>query len=222
MLSRERVVEALKNLKEAHNDMCVFFHERDVQNFANDICRRNLMLSVFHEHYFAKAFAEQYGGATNDGRTGEADIIITSTGREIECKLTTITATGSFNLQTDFVTLQRKGSLDYLYVLTNREFNEFAVLYFEGLTPDDFHPPSVSSRNRAKMKKYSARQKCTVLFGDMINKSEIEIAKAKSRLDACSLRAEKKREKLMNSITFWQNNEATFTIKTNRIQELAT
>ena len=214
MLDRIHVLNALADMQGAYNDLRDFFSSRGIENFEDDVCRRNLMMSVFHESYFTQAFAKQFGSARNDGRTGEADIIIETLNREVECKLTTIRPAGGFSLQTDYKTLQRKGELDYLYVLTNRDFNAYAVLYFEGLTTDDFHPPSSSSRGKAKMKKYKAFSKCRVLFGDVENRTAVNLAKAQRNLANCSARAVKRREKLEQSIKFWEAADPSFTITT--------
>jgi len=212
MLDRIHVVEALASMQDAYNDLRDFFSSRGIDNFEDDVCRRNLMMSVFHESYFTQAFTKQFGSARNDGRTGEADIIIETLGREVECKLTTVTPTGGFNLQTDYKTLQRKGELDYLYVLTNRDFSAYAVLYFEGLTTDDFHPPARSSRGKARMKKHEAFSKCHVLFGNVENRTAVNLAKARRNLADCSDRAVKRRQKLEQSIRHWETADASFNI----------
>jgi len=212
MLDRIHVVEALASMQDAYNDLRDFFSSRGIDNFEDDVCRRNLMMSVFHESYFTQAFTKQFGSARNDGQTGEADIIIETLGREVECKLTTVTPTGGFNLQTDYKTLQRKGELDYLYVLTNRDFSAYAVLYFEGLTTDDFHPPARSSRGKARMKKHEAFSKCHVLFGNVENRTAVNLAKARRNLADCSDRAVKRRQKLEQSIRHWETADASFNI----------
>jgi len=56
-------------------------------------------------------------------------------------------------------------------ILANPEFDEFAVLFFEGLTRDDFHPPSPGAREKARMNKINAMEKCTVLMGNVSNKN---------------------------------------------------
>ena len=68
-------------------------------------------------------------------------------------------------MQTDYATLRKKGSLDYIYFLTNPSFNKFCVLFFEGLTIDDFHPPANGSRGKARMNKAAAMEKSHVLWG---------------------------------------------------------
>jgi len=222
MLDHDLTVNALCELQAAYSDLRTFFRERGIENFGDDICRRNIMMSAFHEHFFTNAFSDQYGGARNDGRTGEADIIITPLNREVECKLTSISSSGTFSMQTDYKTLQRKGTLDYLYVLTNRKFDEFSVLYFEGLTPDDFHMPSKSSRGKAKMKKHIAFSKLNVLYGDISNRTNANLVKAKRNLAKCSLRAKSRREKLIKSIEYWENSDASFRIITYPVIKEAT
>lgn len=212
MLSHENTTDALHKLHQTYQELKSFFSDRKVENFENDICRRNLMMSAFHESYFTEAFKAQYGSACNDGRTGKADIIITALDREVECKLTSVAPSGGFNLQTDYRTLEAKGSLDYLYILTDREFEKFAALYFSQLSVNDFHKPSLSSRGKAKMKKSAGFKKLSVLFGQVENRKEQNLAKAQQKLANCSSRAVKKKQKLQKSIEYWQSADDSYRI----------
>ena len=89
--------------------------------------------------------------------------------KEVECKLTS-GSRRSWSLQCDYSTLQKKKCLDFLYVLCDEEFKNFAVLLFENLTIDDFYPPSPGSRQKSRMKKHIAMNKCKILHGKVANK----------------------------------------------------
>ncbi len=114
------------------------------------------------------------------GRTGEPDIMLPDRERELECKLTSGSG-GSWNLQTDYSTLVRKGEIDYLYVLANEEFDRFAVLWFERLTSDDFYPPAPGAREKARMKKSRAMQNCIPLLGNVINRNDVMMDSARNK-----------------------------------------
>jgi len=137
-------------------------HGMDVQD---DLGRRNILMSKPQEKYFADQLAKTYPSTKTDGTTGQPDISIPEISRELECKITSAHKTGAWRLQTDYVTLRKKGSLDYLYVLCDEDFKKFAVLHFENLTVDDFNLPGKGSRNKANMNIERAMQKCHVLLG---------------------------------------------------------
>ena len=66
----------------------------------------------------------------------DIEVNVVDINKELECKLSSGTGknkTKSFNLQTDWATLTKKGSLDYLYMLTTPDFEGFCVLFFKGL-----------------------------------------------------------------------------------------
>jgi len=191
-------------------------------DFKSNLGRRNVVMSQAQEHFFAKELSKKFSGVDADGRTGKADIVIGELSRELECKLTSGRASGGYDLQTDLATLKKKGSLDYLYVIANEDFTEFTVLFYEGLTPDDFYPAAPGSRGKARMKKGQAMKKCNVLFGDVVIRNNTEVDKLSSqitaaqaeyvtrrselthRLDECSDRAVKKRQ---NIKTMMKNNK---------------
>ena len=152
----------------------------------------------------AEAISEVFANATSDGRTGQADIVIPEINKELECKLTSGSGKySSFELQTDWETLVKKEMLDYLYVLTSKKFDAFAVLFFDQLTPDDFYPPSTGARGKSRMNKTKGMQKCTVLLGSVSTKNEIELKKIKFKLSATqtkkSLRIKELQHRLRNT-----------------------
>ena len=138
--------------------------------FRENTGRRNAILSHMQEISLSEALNNHGEIARVDGRTGHPDVCVDSRHREIECKLTSGSG-GSWSLQADYATLSKKSSLDFLYVLANKEFNSFAVLFFEGLTKEDFHYPAPGSREKSRMNKREAMKKCTVLMGSVSEKN---------------------------------------------------
>jgi hypothetical protein len=186
--------------------MSVFFREIESLYFRHgielldDVCRRNNLMSAAQERFFADALGETLTGVYHDGQTGAADIVIGELGTELECKLTSPRADKTISLQTDYVTLERKGSLDYLYVIANADFNRFCVLLFEGLTTSDFHAPYSGSRGKAQMNKAVAMDKCHVLWGNSIDVTQETITRMEKRMDGLSDRAVMTRKKLIKQI----------------------
>jgi hypothetical protein len=216
-LDRDTTIVALKGMQRFHNDL-LQLHEHFGMNLLNNLGRRNNLLSQPQEHFFAKALSQTYSGVINDGRTGQADIFIGELDKELECKLTTRMASGAINFQTDHATLLNKGSLDYLYVIASDDFSEFAVLLFTDLTADEFNDPPESARGKARMIKWKAMEKCTILLGDVINNNEIQllnlaeelsnttskkmlrITELQQRISECSDKAQVKSKKLNETL----------------------
>ena len=173
-LSRNASINALKGMKKFHDKMLKLHKDFDM-NLLNNLGRRNNLLSQPQEHFFAKELSKTYENVINDGRTGQADIYIGELKKELECKLTTRMSSGSINFQTDYATLLNKGELDYLYVIASDDFSEFAVLLFTGLTADEFNDPPESARGKARMIKWKAMEKCTILVGDVKNNNEVQL-----------------------------------------------
>jgi hypothetical protein len=216
-LDRDTTITALRGMQEFHRELFKL-HEQFDMNLLNNLGRRNILLSQPQEHFFAKALAQSYTGVINDGRTGQADIYIGEFEQELECKLTTRMSSGAINFQTDHATLVNKGALDYLYVIASDDFSEFAVLLFTGLTVDEFNDPPESARGKARMIKWKAMEKCTILVGDVINNNEIQllnladelsdttskkmlrISELQQRISECSTRAQVKSRKLNETL----------------------
>ena len=155
-------------------------------NIDQNTGRRNMLLSPVQEKELANQLRQRYVHVTEDGRPGQPDIFIGDITTELECKLTSGTKSGNsitYALQTDYATLVNKGQLDYLYIISSRDFTEFCALHFIGLTPEDFHPPASGSRGKSRMKKSVAMKKCRVLHGDIINKNERMIKIYQDRID---------------------------------------
>jgi len=220
-ISHEMTKNALRNMMAFHQNMISLFSDWGM-DLKSNLGRRNVVMSQTQEHFFARELAKKFTGVDADGRTGKADIVIGEIDKELECKLTSGRSSGGYDLQTDLATLKRKGSLDYLYVIANEDFTEFTVLFYEGLTPDDFHPAAPGSRGKARMKKGRAMKKCIVLFGEAVVRNHAEVDKLSAqitaaqaeyvtrrselthRLDECSDRAVKKRQ---NIKTMMKNNK---------------
>lgn len=139
-------------------------------SFRSNIGRRNAILSHMQEKALAEGLNQNGEIARVDGRTGQPDVCVDSRHTEIECKLTSGSG-GSWSLQADYSTLSKKSQLDFLYVLASPEFDSFCVLFFKGLTKDDFFVPSSGAREKARMNKREAMKKCTVLMGSVSEKN---------------------------------------------------
>ena len=80
----------------------------------SNLGRRNIVMSQPMEEFFAHELAKELDGHVEcDGRTGKADIVIHSLGKELECKLNTPHGKRSHSLQADWVTVGKKGCLDF-------------------------------------------------------------------------------------------------------------
>jgi len=179
-ITPDMTVAALRRMREFEGEMRDTFSRFGLA-LAENTGRRNIIMSQAQENFFAQELAREHEVVV-DGSTGEPDIMLPSLGRELECKI----SSGSgryrrFSLQTDYVTLTRKGELDFLFVLADPAFREFAVLHFEGLTPDDFHPPSPGARQKARMRKERAMDRCHVLWGDVLCRNDGHIERLKER-----------------------------------------
>ena len=164
-LTREDIVEVLKNMQSFESDLNAVYQSRGY-DFRTNTGRRNALISVSQESETAKVLRKKFEEVIEDGAPGKPDIYIKDIDTELECKLTSGSKSkGSrvYALQTDWETLCNKGQLDYLYIVANKEFDEFCVLFFEGLTSDDFFPPANGSRGKSRMNKTNAMQKCTCL-----------------------------------------------------------
>jgi len=180
-ITREMSESALQNMQGFYCKLSSLYNQYDIV-VEGDIGRRNMLMSSLQEKMFAEQIRKVYKTAYSNGKTGEPDIVIPEIDSELECKLTSKNKSGSWQLQTDYGTLAKKGKLDYLYVLASRDFSEFAVLFFKGLTCEDFKFPAPGSRGKARMKFSHALKKCTPLYGDVLDKSLKYMADAEMTL----------------------------------------
>ena len=197
-LTRVGVARTLHRMKEFEAALKKTFEDYKL-SFRDNSGRRNVLMSQAQEVFFADLLCETGYKAICDGRTGAADIYIEDIDRELECKITS-TSNSSWPLQADYTTLKRKGSLDFLYVLCNHDFDEFAVLFFEGLTIDDFHPPSPGAREKSRMNKSSAIKKCTPYFGSIINRNDMLVRKYSTMLAEAEIQRDARLRELSGRI----------------------
>ena len=178
-LTRDDIIEALNEMRDFESALNDVYSERGY-NFRENTGRRNALVSVSQERAIANVLRKKFKSVIEDGAPGKPDIFIDDTQTELECKLTSGSKSKSskvYSLQTDWETLRNKGSLDYLYIVANKEFDSFCVLFFEGLTPEDFFPPANGSRGKSRMNKGKAMKKVTCLFGNYLNHNENHINK---------------------------------------------
>ena len=148
----------------------------------SDRGRRNIMMSGPMERFLADSLLECGITAHHNGATGQPDVVLEIGGDflEIECKLTSPHASSnSIAFQTDFATLEKKGSLDFCYIIANPAFDGFVFLHFQGLTIDDFRKLSPGARGKVQMYKYKGLNKATPLVGEIINRKENHLEKLK-------------------------------------------
>lgn len=171
VITKDIAIRAIQKMIAYNNDLSATMSKYDI-DFSDNVCRRNAMLSEAQEKFFASELVASGIEATADGHVGQADIVLFENGNptnEIECKLTSEKVAGGFSMQTDAETIESKVSLDYLYLLTNRSFDKFALLYFHQLDRYDFSDVSPGSRGKVKMIKHRAMKKCTPILGDIID-----------------------------------------------------
>lgn len=216
-LDSHDAISALKDMKLFH-DECKDLYSRHGFDLLDNLGRRNIVMSQAQEKYFADALRKKYAGVISDGRTGQPDIIIESLGKELECKLTSRHKGGAISFQSDYETLLQKGSLDYLYVIADAEFEKFVVLHFESLDINDFRPLSNGSRGKVAMYKHMGMKKCNVLVGDVINNNEINIQKNHQKLMDPRLPAWA-RQKAQKSLEYWKTRPASYKMVLESINE---
>ena len=191
--SRETAILACRNMQQFYSKLNGLYESSDMSLEANR-GRRNVLMSGPMEKFLADAINSNeiskdnlYRSVVSDGKTGETDIVIhrhkahtqeDDLTIEIECKLTSPhQSSGSITFQTDHDTLVNKGSLDYVYIIAGESFAEFCVLYFKGLTIDDFRSLSPGARGKVQMYKYLGMKKCNILVGSAVDSKQVKIEK---------------------------------------------
>ena len=175
-ITREDVRSTLVDMQDFYQELKQVFSNTGM-NIEDNLGRRNILMSQVQEELLARTLSKRYERVVADGSPGKADIYIADHDREIECKLTTINKSGAISLQSDYETLKQKGELDYVYFIASPDFESFTVVYFQGLTVDDFRPLSNGSRGKVAMKKHSGMEKAQILWGDALSKNDGEIQK---------------------------------------------
>ena len=182
-LSKQAVRYSLCRMSKFHMELMDLF-EYHGMDLLDNLGRRNILMSQAMEQFVAEEMGDDLGETVIcDGHTGHADIVIPHLDKELECKLNSRYKGRSHSLQCDWETLGRKGSLDFLYFVTDAPFENFAALHFSDLTQDDFHPPSPGARNKSRMRLDRAMARCEVLHGDGLRINEIELDKILSEMN---------------------------------------
>ena len=218
-LDRKNSILAIKNIQSLFLDLEKVYSSYGI-NISRDVGRKNILISAAQEHFFAQAIGNIVENCTNDGRTGMADIVIESLdNREVECKVVCKGKSGSWSLQTDKASLERKGSCDFLYLLFDRSHDNVAVFLFNDLVADDFYDPSPGSRGKARLKKSKAFKKCTPLVGSFLNKRKHYMTKylKESLADSSSSKAKDNAEQ---KYQMWYNKDDSYSIQLESVNEL--
>ena len=198
-INREMALEACVSMKSFHSELVELYNKQGM-NLASNRGRRNILMSAPMEHFLAEAIKSSFTNVSCDGRTGEADITVHADSGpiEIECKLTSPhQSSGSIAFQTDHDTLVNKGSLDYVYIIADEEFEAFCTIYFQGLTIDEFRGLSPGARGKVQMYKWAGMKKATVLVGEAISSNDTKIKKI---TDASKIKIEEK----VSQLTQWR------------------
>jgi hypothetical protein len=209
-ITREMAQHAVAKMKQFHGDAVDLYLKHDM-DLLDNLGRRNIVMSQAQEKFFAQVLAGHYSDVNADGKTGQPDIIIGSLDKELECKLTSRHKGGAISFHTDFRTLEQKGSLDYLYLIADHNFEKFAVLHFIGLTVDDFRGVSNGSRGKVAMKKHAGMKKCNILMGKATNLNDGHLEKLeKKRSDSPT---PDQYEKIIQKMAYWKNTPARYSFE---------
>ena len=217
-LTKEITQTALKRVQSFEHSLRDLFSSYGY-NLHDNLGRRNALCSQAQEKELAIALSKVFNSVIQDGAPGKPDIYIADINKELECKLTSGNrgSSVSYSLQTDWATLKNKGSLDYLYVLCDKEFVNFCVLYFKDLTINDFYPPANGSRGKSRMKKTAAMKKVVCLHGDYTTQNETFVNNYKHKL-ANIVKDNAEKIRLLQKKYF--ENEGTASAARNKIIEM--
>jgi len=182
-IEKLNIIAILKDLVTFENELKSLFERYDM-DLRENLGRRNALISALQEKVTAKYLRDIFIDVKIDGAPGKPDILINDIDQELECKITSGSKSKgsvSYSLQTDYETICKKEVLDYMYILCNEEFDKFCVLFFEGLTSDDFFYPAAGSRGKSRMYKKNAMKKCKTLLGSFVVKNEEIIKRYEQR-----------------------------------------
>jgi len=210
-ISRETAVRAVKRMKYFHDDV-VSTYDKYGMDLLSNLGRRNIVMSQVQETFFAQELGNVYSDVKEDGRTGQPDIVIGEIDKELECKLTSRHRGGAVSFSTDHGTLFQKGKLDYLYIVSDKEFKKFCVIHFEDLTVEHFRHVSPGSRGKVAMKKYLTIPNANVLVGDVVSMNQRNIQKIKEALKHCSPTT-KKFSNLKKRLAYWEQVPEKYNVK---------
>ena len=235
-IKREDAINACENLLKFYDGLKNYYKSFGL-NIESNRGRRNILMSEPMEHFVAVELAKSFESVISDGRTGKADIVIEDDrlNCELECKLTSPhESSGSIVFQTDYETLAKKGSLDYIYIIANADFTGFCVVFFKGLTLEDFRSLSPGARGKVQMYKHKGMKKATILVGESINRKDLQVTKLENSINVITQEHvsktedfAKRFEALMPSQIYDQNkildsieyNNRNFAKKINKLEE---
>ena len=185
-ITKDQAKETCKKLRNFYLGLKDYYAGFDLDIESNR-GRRNILMSEPMEVFLAQELLRVFHQVEADGRTGKADICIThkdGTSLELECKLTSPhLSSGSVAFQTDYETLEKKGKLDYVYIVADETFEKFCFIYFKDLELSDFRGLSPGARGKVQMYKHRGMKKATVLLGNVIDLKEVAIDKMEVELD---------------------------------------
>ena len=203
-LTRECLINTCKAMQQFYEDLC-FLYQSAGLDITEDVGRRNMMMSSVMEHCLAEQIKKlpNVKEVLNDGKTGQPDILVTlknGTVTELECKLTSPHKSGSIALQSDYETLKKKGELDYIYIVADRDFKAFTCVYFEKLDIHDFRNQAPGSRGKVQLKKYVAMKKATVFVGKIENRNLEFVKNLQNKIKLAKYESENKISTYMSSL----------------------
>jgi hypothetical protein len=217
-LTRDSSLSAIRNINSLFGEIKQLYYSHGI-DITGDVGRQNILISAAQEHFFADAINSSFGDCSNDGRTGAADIIIECLDdRELECKVVCQGKTGSWNLQTDKATLQKKGKCDFLYLLFDRTHTNVGLFLFPELTADDFKDPSPGSRGKARLDKGLAFKKCIPLVGSFEDKRKNYMRRYEQEMGAAT--DEKTKQIAAQKLEMWYNKSSQYKIQLEALDDI--
>lgn len=214
-ITSDEAVEILTRMMSFENDLRTVY-DKWSYSFRDNLGRRNALVSMSQEAETARVLQKKFNRVVSDGAPGKPDIHIEDLNAELECKLTSGSRSGNrmnFDFRTDWETINAKEKIDYIYILANEDFDSFAFLFFDGLTPDDFFAPASGSRGKSRMNKTKGMRKCTALFGSFTNNCDEQIKKISQEIESVKAAYE-------NRIREISSRSAKTAIQRNRIDGL--
>ena len=222
-LTRSMIINTILKINEFKQRLENLYSDFDIDVNENT-GRRNALLSAIQEKVLSDELSIVFEGVENDGSPGKPDIVIGQIDTELECKLTSGSGktSRSYSLQTDYATIQNKETLDYLYIVTNKDMTEYSALYFNGLTASDFCDPPETARGKARMSKKVAFKKAIPLVGGFTNLNEDYINQYNNQIEELRDETNKKLQCYYYDISSYVNNSKieSFIYHVNRTNDL--
>lgn len=208
--SKDDIKEVLEKISHFNQEINKTFLDHGM-SLNENIGRRNSILSYSQEYFFAELLKKKFPLTKNDGRTGYPDIVIPELNLEIECKFTSKKQNCTLAFQSD-VSSFKNDKKTFLYVITDDECKNFAVLYFKNLTENDFSKESNGSRGKVSMLKHKTYEKCHVLYGGYEKKSTSMIKSIEEKI-LKTRKNTKSYQKLLERKKYWSNaNNESFSV----------